>query len=61
MNVIQISGDSSNPNIWQFFVVSIGVNLLIILTLSLTHAIGTRVSNENSPGFKEALCFAIGR
>ncbi|KAI9731942.1 MAG: hypothetical protein M1834_004393 [Cirrosporium novae-zelandiae] len=60
MNVIEISGDSSNPDIWQFFVVTIGLNILIVLTLAASHWMQLLLRHNRWVGVKEALRFAAG-
>jgi len=60
MNVSQISGDNANPNIWQFFVATIGVNLVIILVLMLAHFFSEISRNKRRPSAMEVFKFAIG-
>lgn len=60
MNVVEISGDSSNPRIWQFFVATVGVNVIIILVLMLAHFFTEISRNKRRPSALEVFKFAIG-
>lgn len=61
MNVSQISGSTSNPNIWQFFVATFGVNVLILAVLAITNWIHILQRRSRKAGMKEVLGFAVGR
>jgi hypothetical protein len=60
MNVSQISGSDSNPNIWQFFVATVVLNVVMLLTLAISNWIHTIFKHGRRPGMKEVLGFAVG-
>jgi hypothetical protein len=60
MSVSQISGDSSNPNIWQFFVAVAVMNVVVLTGLALSSWITTKLKHSRNAGFKEILSFAVG-
>lgn len=60
MNVSQISGSNSNPNIWQFFVAVAVMNVGVILTLAISNWIHTRVKHGRKAGMREVFGFAVG-
>jgi len=61
MNVSQISGSDSNPNIWQFFVAVVVFNILMLLGLSISHWIRVQVRHRRTAGLKEIVGFAVGK
>jgi hypothetical protein len=61
MNVSQISGSNSNPNIWQFFVAVVVFNILMLLGLSISHWIRVQVRHGRTAGLKEIFGFAVGK
>jgi Mg2+ and Co2+ transporter CorA len=61
MNVSQISGTSSNPNIWQFFVAVIAFNVLVLLALALSAWIQIVRKHGRKAGLKEILGYSVGR
>lgn len=61
MNVSQISGSNSNPNIWQFFVATTVVNFLILAVLAIAYWAHILQRRSRKAGLKEILCFAIGK
>jgi Mg2+ and Co2+ transporter CorA len=61
MNVSQISGSTSNPNIWQFFVACAGLNVLIVLTLAISNWLSVIRKHERKAGVKEIFGFAVGK
>jgi hypothetical protein len=60
MNVSQISGSDSNPNIWQFFVAVAVMNVAVLLSLAVSNWIHTRVKHGRRAGVKEVFGFAFG-
>jgi small neutral amino acid transporter SnatA (MarC family) len=60
MNVSQISGSDSNPNIWQFFVAVAVMNVVMVLTLAFSNWVHTIVSRGRNAGLKEVFGFAVG-
>jgi hypothetical protein len=60
MNVSQISGSSSNPNIWQFFVAVAVMNVAVVIALAMWSWVSTLIKHGRSAGFKEVLGFAVG-
>jgi Mg2+ and Co2+ transporter CorA len=61
MNVSPISGDPSNPSIWQFFVVVVGLNAVILLAIAILNWIQIHFKHKRTPGMKEVLELAIGK
>ncbi|PMD37823.1 hypothetical protein L207DRAFT_584747 [Hyaloscypha variabilis F] len=61
MNVSQISGTDSNPNIWQFFVAVIIFNILILLSLAFSRWIRVQMKHKRTAGWKEIFGFAVGK
>jgi hypothetical protein len=61
MNVSQISGSPSNPNIWQFFVAVAVFNLGVIVVLSISSWIQIQSKHGRKAGLKEILGYSIGR
>lgn len=60
MNVSQISGSDSNPNIWQFFVAVAVMNVVVLISLAVSNWIHTRVKHGRRAGVKEIFGFAVG-
>lgn len=60
MNVSQISGSDSNPNIWQFFVATVALNVVMLLTLAISNWIHTMLKHGRRAGVREILGFAVG-
>jgi hypothetical protein len=60
MNVSEISGSSSNPRIWQFFVAVLIFNILMLLGLSLSNWIRVQMKHGRRTGLKETFAFAVG-
>ncbi len=61
MNVSQISGSTSNPNIWQFFVAVAVFNVAVVLALSVSNWVHIQWKHGRAAGLKEVLGFAVGR
>lgn len=61
MNVSQISGSTSNPSIWQFFVAVAVFNVVILLGLSITNWCRVQIKHGRTAGWKETIGFAIGK
>ncbi len=61
MNVSQISGSDSNPNIWQFFVAVVVLNVTMVLGLSISNWIRVQIKHGRTAGVKETLGFAVGK
>ena len=61
MNVSQMSGSTSNPNIWQFFMAVAVFNLVMVLGLSITKWIRVQIKHGRTALLKETLGFAVGR
>jgi len=61
MNVSEISGSDTNPNIWQFFVAVFVFNLLMVAALSIYNFIQIHMKHGRVAGVKEVLSFAVGR
>jgi threonine/homoserine/homoserine lactone efflux protein len=60
MNVSQISGSSSNPNIWQFFVATVGLNIVIISVLAISAWSQAYFKHRQKVGWKEVLAITFG-
>ena len=60
MNVYQISGSTSNPNIWQFFVAVAVMNVAVVLALAMWNWISILRTHGRSAGLREVLGFAVG-
>lgn len=60
MNVSQISGSTSNPNIWQFFVAVAVMNVAVVIALAMWNWIHIQIKHGRSAGLKEVLGFAVG-
>jgi len=60
MNVSQISGSSSNPNIWQFFVAVAVFNIIVLLALAVSNWIQIQIKHGRAAGIKEVVGFAVG-
>ncbi|KAF3163421.1 hypothetical protein EYR41_008814 [Orbilia oligospora] len=58
MNVSEISGTEENPNIWQFFVACIGLNVVILLLMVASHWVGEMRKYRRLVGVKEVWAFA---
>ncbi|KAK6343150.1 hypothetical protein TWF718_008523 [Orbilia javanica] len=58
MNVSEISGTDQNPNIWQFFVACIGLNVVILLLMAASHWVGEMRKYRRLVGVKEVWAFA---
>jgi hypothetical protein len=61
MNVSQISGSDSNPNIWQFFVAVAVMNVAVVFTLAASNWIHTMIKHRKRLNFKDTFGFAVGR
>jgi hypothetical protein len=61
MNVSQISGSDTNPNIWQFFVAVAVMNVLVALTIALATWVHNLRKHGKKAGVKEFLGFAVGK
>ncbi|TVY86875.1 hypothetical protein LAWI1_G008050 [Lachnellula willkommii] len=61
MNVSEISGSDTNPNIWQFFVAVVVMNFLMVAALSIYNFIQIHMKHGRVAGVKEVLGFAVGR
>jgi len=61
MNVSQISGSSSNPNIWQFFVAVAVLNVVVVLALSISIWVQIVMKHGRKAGLKEILGYSIGK
>lgn len=61
MNVSQISGSSSNPNIWQFFVAIAVFNVLVVLALSVSAWIQIMNKHGRKAHWLEVLGYSVGR
>ncbi|MCJ1357828.1 MAG: hypothetical protein MMC33_007824 [Icmadophila ericetorum] len=61
MNVSQISGSTSNPNIWQFFVAVVALNFFVLLSLAFSNFVHVWRKHNRRVGVKEAFGFAMGR
>lgn len=61
MNVSQISGSSSNPNIWQFFVAVAAFNVTVVMALSISIWIQIQWKHGRKAGLKEILGYSVGR
>jgi hypothetical protein len=61
MNVSQISGSTSNPNIWQFFVAVLALNALVVLALAASNLVHVQLKHRRTAGLKEVLGFAVGK
>jgi Mg2+ and Co2+ transporter CorA len=61
MNVSQISGSDTNPNIWQFFVAVAIMNVVVLLSLAISNWIHTMRKHGRKAGMKEVVGFAFGR
>jgi hypothetical protein len=61
MNVSQISGSTSNPNIWQFFVAVAAMNIVMVIVLALSNWVHIQLKHKRVAGVKEVLGFAVGR
>jgi hypothetical protein len=60
MNVSQISGSTSNPNIWQFFVAIAAMNVAVVIVLATWNWVQIMIKHRRSAEFKEVLGFAVG-
>lgn len=60
MNVSQISGDGSNPSIWQPFVAVAALNLLFVIALAVTNWVQIQMHHGRTAGVKEVLGYAVG-
>jgi hypothetical protein len=60
MNVSQISGSSSNPNIWQFFVAVAGLNFVVLAVLAISNWISIQIKHGRAAGTKEIVRYAVG-
>lgn len=61
MNVSQISGSSSNPNIWQFFVAVAAMIVFMVMALSVSAWVQIQHKHGRKAGLKEVLKYSIGR
>lgn len=60
MNVSQISGSDSNPDIWQFVVAVAVMNVGMVFALAISNWIHTRVKHGRKAGMREVFGFAVG-
>ena len=60
MNVSQISGDPSNPNLWQFFVAVAVFNVAAVMVLAMWNWFSIQIKHGRSAGLMEVLGFAVG-
>ncbi len=58
MNVYEING--SAPDIWQFFVGVVALNVVVVLCLMLANWIHILQKHQRKAGWKEILGFATG-
>ncbi|KAK6532624.1 hypothetical protein TWF281_006805 [Arthrobotrys megalospora] len=58
MNVSEISGSSENPNIWQFFVACVLLNVVILFLMAASHWVGEMRRYRRLVGVKEVWAFA---
>jgi hypothetical protein len=61
MNVSEISGSSSNPNIWQFFVAVAIFNVCVILALSISTWIRILNKHGRKAHFWEVVGYSMGK
>jgi hypothetical protein len=61
MNVFEISGDDSNPNIWQMCLVTIGLNVSIVLAFVASTWVRLVLMDKRKAGVMEVLRFVFGR
>lgn len=61
MNVSEISGSSTNPNIWQFFVAVAVFNVLVLLALSVSNWFSIHLKHGRTAGIKEVVAMAFGK
>jgi hypothetical protein len=61
MNVSEISGSSSNPNIWQFFVAVAAFNVTILVVLAASYWLVIQARQKRAAGVKEIVGYAVGR
>ena len=61
MNVAEISGSSSNPDIWQFFVAVLALNGLVLVTLAASNWFHIIQKHGRKAGAKEVFGFAVGK
>lgn len=61
MNVSEISGDSSNPNIWQFFVAMAIFSAVVVVALSISAWIQIHAMHRRRASLKEILGHSIGK
>ena len=61
MNVSEISGSNSNPDIWQFFVAVVGLNLVVVLTLAVSNWFHIVQKHGRRAGAREVFGFAVGK
>lgn len=61
MNVAEISGSNTNPDIWQFFVAVIALNGLILLTMAISNWLHIIQKHGRKAGAKEVFGFAVGK
>lgn len=61
MNVAEITGSNMNPDIWQFFVAVVGLNLLVLLTMALSNWFHIIQRHGRLAGPKEVFGFAVGK
>lgn len=59
MNVSEISGSNSNPNIWQFFVAVVALNVVVMLALAISNWVHIITKHGRNAGAKEAFKFAV--
>ena len=59
MNVSEISGSNSNPNVWQFFVAVVVLNVVVMLALAISNWVHIITNHGRTAGAKEAFRFAV--
>lgn len=59
MNVSQLNG--STPDIWQFFVATAAVDVIIVLALALSNWVHIASKQGRTAGVREVFSFALGR
>ncbi|KAF2759124.1 hypothetical protein EJ05DRAFT_509986 [Pseudovirgaria hyperparasitica] len=60
MNITEISGDDSNPRLWQFFVAVAGLCVVIMLIIAVSAWVQMAVQLHRRARFKDILTFALG-
>ena len=60
MNVAEITGSNTNPDIWQFFVAVVALNVIVLLTLAVSNWLHIIQKHGRKAGAKEVFGFAVG-